>query len=479
MNDNNLETQSVKNRIAFFDPVTKTALNLNRSRSCNKPTININNNQQLSALNSQQLSRSSSAPYCELGVKLSNQCNDNLLLTPPQSPPNETLKDNVDDETWKDIQLMKLTDSGMDQFTSRTETTAFPVNIECKAPSSNTSFAIRDSMINARRYQNTCKLKGLVIPELANQPIDVNKQRMETEITNGLNTKSENELPTIISEETLKVKNSKDFENNRYDIIRNGNEFNEINIADHIDGTTTTAKPMEIIALKAPTTAPIPKYSPMFKRRPFSLPINPEINYGPPKTIDPIQKLDRPPPIVPPKPKVTFQQPTIAQISIESNEAKQESIVQEVKTDAQTSSSPSPSPPSPSSSSSPLPSLSLKTNDDDDVNDDQQQSQTKEEQIEEKTKQLPIEEKGEQSNEQWIKSSSVQQECTTPNEFVIHQKQYSMRAIVFELLETNDCSHLGIELTGGLDSLCKEVTVSSSIVFDLRCCFVLFFIFFN
>ncbi|KAI2797737.1 PDZ domain [Blomia tropicalis] len=355
LNDNNLETQSVKNRIAFFDPVTKTALNLNRSRSCNKPTININNNQQLSALSSQQLSRSSSAPYCELGVKLSNQCNDNLLLTPPQSPPNETLKENVDDETWKDIQLMKLTDTGMDQFTSRTETTVFPVNIECKTPSSNTSFAIRDSMINARRYQNTCKLKGLVIPELANQQIDVNKQRMETEITNGLNTKSENKLPTIISEETLKVKNSKDFENNRFDIIRNGNEFNEINIADHIDETTTTAKPMEIIALKAPTTAPIPKYSPMFKRRPFSLPINPEINYGSPKTIDPIQKLDRPPPI----------------------------------------------------------------------------------------------------------SSSVQQECTTPNEFVIHQKQYSMRAIVFELLETNDCSHLGIELTGGLDSLCKEVTVLS------------------
>lgn len=405
----------MKERIAFFDPVTSKTLDLSRSYSCHKADLSsVGGN---AASNGQALSRSSSAPYethCELNPKLSQSSDENLLLTPPQSPPNERLQENAKRETTEQV----LPHFALNQrnLTIRMETTAYPVTFEFKKQG---PFSLRDSTITARRFQNTCKLKGLVIPESIISP-------REDQLPDGplfsAELQPKIELPTIISEETFKVKNSKEFITDKLQ-------------AGAFNSDPASEAPIEIVAIKD-----VAKYSPMFKRRPLSLPVNPEIHYSPPKgpSIEQPASFVVPnklsiPPDVPPKPKVTQNQ-----VDISHGESPILEIV------------PKKIPP-------PVPPRSTEVKLEATPKKDLPLIETTESPVaEEKSLMRPEEE------EELCKAvDTVNPSTPVTNEFFIHQKQYIMRAIVFELSESDDEASLGITLTGGLDSINKEVTVSS------------------
>lgn len=544
------ETPSMKERIAFFDPGNQqqqqqqqmvVTSDLSRSFSCNKSSA-LNGSPVNSTaggvggnlINGGILSRSSSAPYethCELGTKLSQSSSgaEDLLLTPPQSPPNErdsssiTGTGKVVPPTSRSKRPLpppppppvynSSSSSSLEQqigsMRLQVETTTYPVTVEySKKPAVPPFQSLRDSAITARRFANTCKLKGLVIPQSiipVHEESSGGEEAKPATVSDRLQLLSMNvteaiDLPTIISKETLelKVKSSKAVEEvEEFAASRNG----VVNQLPPRSGEGEANAPIEFVSLKQQAgDSSVPKYSPMFKRRPLSLPLQPEINYGLPKitpataattaaikTVEPPNILPPPPPAlppsvghklpppaVPPKPKVSpFKLEDISPISkvgIEvppelepvvspkMEDTKEEEVVEESVAPITTVNDESPH----VTKSSPPPQIRPQT------------PPTVEEVIEEVKPSSEVDCNDQEPTVLPSPSPSPSPLSQTPtteapatNEFVIHQRQYSMRAIVFDLNELSGLP-LGISLTGGLDALSKEVTVSYS-YFDKVC----------
>lgn len=239
------EIESEPNKeISFLD--TTRQLDSNPSTLQNKQ-IQLNNGTNPITMS---LSRSSSAP-CETGCEISFQqksisIEKNLPLTPPESPP-EPLKNEIND--YKQSNL----------------------------------FMIRDSFMTVRRQQNISKLKGLIIPEIINDDKD------DLECTGSDILTQKIELPTIISEDILKIQNRETTDSNSQKTLNEKpNEYIE---------------PIEMIPLK-PANGAVPKYSPMFKRRTFSMPnTDVYINNTSPKQMSNGEHGEKPIE-VPPKPKL-------------------------------------------------------------------------------------------------------------------------------------------------------------------------------
>ena len=253
----------------------------------------------------------------------------------------------------------------------------------------NSSLLSRDSFITARRHQNVCKLKGLIIPEAITDGLD------ECDSISTPDDRIEIDLPTIISEEILKIE----------ELDRNKSlKMNQMN-----KSPSENIQPIEIIPLK-PANVGVPKYSPMFKRRVFSLPVN---NYLTNEKME--QNIDsravKIGPNIPPKPRLNNK------------------TMKPVKMNC-----PPPLPPKQKERSDLSDSFPVQN----------------------------IESEHENKNEQ----NRDEPKQKNMNEFVIYQKQHSMRAIIFHLndLNLNDekeyLQHLGFTIKGGFDSDSDNVTVS-------------------
>lgn len=354
--------EPIKDRIEFFDPVT-----LKSSNGTSTGHV---------------LSRSASAPYeshCDFEVKLAEYSSEHLLLTPPQSPPNECAKVEekpVEKQLFQEPQI-------------HTTATVFPVTIKSGFGMKKSShFSLQDEFITARRQQNLCKLKGLIIPESVDDNDDQVDKKEEAILT------PEIDLPAIISEDMVRIDNLPGLA---------------------VESSHEPSEPIETIPLK-PAQINVQKYSPTFKRRPFLTAIS-------------LDESKSSPPIPPPKPRMSLRKSNLDQVQdfekvpplppkrrINSNVVIEEKVAQVIP--------PVEVPP------------------------------TKAEAINENAivvdLDAPLDKCFESSRSNYIS-----------NDFVIYQKQYSMRAIVYELSRAeSDQSDIGIRLTGGLDSLNKEVTVS-------------------
>lgn len=354
------QIESTPNKeISFLDTTT-------RQRDSNSPPalpskqIQLNNGTNPISMS---LSRSASAP-CETGCEISFQqksipIEKNLPLTPPESPP-DTLKNEMND--YKQSNL----------------------------------FMLRDSFMTVRRQQNISKLKGLIIPEIINDDKDDESECTESNVTT-----KKIELPTIISEDILKIQNRETTDSNGQKTLNERpNEYIE---------------PIEMIPLK-PANGTVPKYSPMFKRRTFSMP-NTDVYAN---NLSPKQMLNgehgEKPIEVPPKPKLG------------KNYRAKMSV-----------------PP-------PLPPKRMELN----LNI-----------IENSTKTVPNEPTT--SNESFNEINKTELNRKLMNDFVIAPKQHKMLAIIYHLSDLNLCSekdylqHLGITIKGGFgtDNDNDSVTVSN------------------
>nr|XP_027204365.1 putative uncharacterized protein DDB_G0282133 [Dermatophagoides pteronyssinus] len=318
-----------------------------------------------------------------------------LLARPAIEKISQVTTENQQQQCTNQNKQMAVNNNG-NQLLSLSRSSSAPCETEVIAPmktilsekqanssSGENSLLSRDSFITVRRHQNVCKLKGLIIPDT------INDGQNECDSISTVDDRIEIDLPTIISEEILKIE----------DLNKNNSlKVNQIN-----QQTSKNNQPIEIIPLK-PANVTVPKYSPMFKRRVFSLPVNDYLNGE--KLEQNINSETVKGPNIPPKPRLS-------------------KTMKPVRMNC-----PPPFPPKPKES-------------------DQD---------------LIVKNDSEHENKNNVRDEPKQK---IMNEFVIYQKQHSMRAIIFQLndLNLNDekeyLSHLGFTIKGGFDSDSDNVTVES------------------
>lgn len=438
----------MKERIAFFDPVMSQSV----VSDCDAKPASLANK---SNLMNHLLSRSSSAPYethCDLEGRIVECATDNILLTPPQSPPNERTKEKRTPENEskysKPISQVK------------TNATVYPVTIKSGFNLKKTNpFSLRDEFITARRHQNMCKLKGLIIPESIGGSGDESNDTKDV--------KPEIDLPTIISEDTLKIKELVNVEEQQNDNSLSSGEQSE---------------PIEVIPLK-PAQINVQKYSPTFKRRPFSLPTNPKIFNSSISLDQGMIDKAKTPPVPPPKPRMSLlksnnssngnkpaeQVPPIPPKRKQNYVNKVEAVVDadQVKQQAQETRETKGVEPSDVNGIECEQSIKHLSTEQDQCNinavkhDCEHVSEPVQvsEDVTDKRDSDETVSSPSNVNYDFSEDGPIESHISS-NEFVIRQKQYSMSVIVLEWKSTDyDSNDIGIRLTGGLDSVNKEVTV--------------------
>lgn len=239
------------------------------------------------SLTNQILSRSCSAPYkCTNTTTSTDITTDDidrsavkhLILTPPDSPPNEYTIKSAAEILSKTLAIDKPVFP-----IQKIQTTVYPVTMEFNTNKTGSIFSYHDSLMTARRQNSISKLKGLIIPEVPNNNNN-----------NGDVAHSAPIVPNIKPEIALTS------------LIKSEAKDNEA--VDVVHDEPNKAKPIEIIPLPPPTILAVPKYSPMFQRRPFTLPSNADISLGSTSTGNEMTTNKKTPPQTLPKPKEKIEE---------------------------------------------------------------------------------------------------------------------------------------------------------------------------